>query len=267
MEFEDPETVPEHWRTFGPLGSAYSNGNQQAVTPPNAILNYLYAVLEVEIRIACLSVGLDPSLGIFHPIQRGRDSFVFDLMEPLRPAVDAYVLDLLGERTFEKSDFFENRKGVVRVLPPLTHELSETAERWRTVAGTTVEEVAATLLEIGGRGRRGALARSADGTARASEMATPHLNRRGREEEARRERKRELEKLWARNDEWVRQDSDELVEEEDFKEQVLPKLQDVRLKDIIEATGLSKSYACEIRQGKHVPHPRHWRNLKELCVS
>ena len=47
------------------------------------------------------------------------DALVFDLMEPARPAVDDYLLDLLSEGTFQALDFFETRKGVCRILPPL----------------------------------------------------------------------------------------------------------------------------------------------------
>ena len=39
-----------------------------------AILNYLYAVLEAESRIALLAIGLDPGIGILHTDQRARDS-------------------------------------------------------------------------------------------------------------------------------------------------------------------------------------------------
>jgi CRISPR-associated protein Cas1 len=59
------------------------------------MLNYLYALLEAETTIACHAVGLDPTIGIVHADNRGRDSLALDLMETARPKVDAYVLDLL----------------------------------------------------------------------------------------------------------------------------------------------------------------------------
>lgn len=48
---------------------------------------YLYPILESEARIACLTLGLDPGLGIWHADYRSRDSFALDLMEAVRPDV------------------------------------------------------------------------------------------------------------------------------------------------------------------------------------
>ena len=109
------------------------------------MLNYLYALLEAETRFACLACGLDPGLGIFHADQKARDSLVLDLMEAARPRVDAYVLDLLAARTFSAKDFVETRKGVCRVLAPLTHTLAETTAEWARAIAPVVERVAVIL--------------------------------------------------------------------------------------------------------------------------
>ena len=37
-----------------------------AVNPPNAVLNYLYAVLESDASLAANELGLDPGLGVLH---------------------------------------------------------------------------------------------------------------------------------------------------------------------------------------------------------
>jgi len=86
--------------------------------PANAIQNYLYAILEAEARIAALRMGLDLGLGLLDSDQRSRDSLPCDLMESVRPEVDAYVLDLIRSRTFSKRDFFETREGICRLMPP-----------------------------------------------------------------------------------------------------------------------------------------------------
>ena len=62
-----------------------------SVNPPNAMLNYLYAVLEAEARLAASALGLDPGLGVMHVDTNARDSLACDLMEPIRPQVDAFV--------------------------------------------------------------------------------------------------------------------------------------------------------------------------------
>jgi CRISPR/Cas system-associated endonuclease Cas1 len=45
------------------------------------MLNYLYAVLESETRLACAALGLDPGLGVLHVDAQCRDSLAFDVME------------------------------------------------------------------------------------------------------------------------------------------------------------------------------------------
>jgi CRISPR-associated protein Cas1 len=62
--------------------------NRLAHHSVNPMLNYSYAVLESRVRIAIAEVGLDPTIGYLHVCQPERDSFVHDLMEPLRPHVD-----------------------------------------------------------------------------------------------------------------------------------------------------------------------------------
>ena len=111
------------------------------------MLNYLYALLEAETRFARLAWGLDPGLGIFHADQKARDSLALDLMEAVRPQVDAYLLDLLEARTFSVRDFAETRKGVCRVLAPLTHTLAETTAQWGRAIAPVVEGIARLLAD------------------------------------------------------------------------------------------------------------------------
>ena len=40
-----------------------SHGAKDAADPVNALLNFGYALLEAETKIACHAIGLDPSLG------------------------------------------------------------------------------------------------------------------------------------------------------------------------------------------------------------
>ena len=91
----DRRRVPEHWHNFGQRHSPLTRAPRLAVNPGNALLNYLYALLEAEARIACLTFGLSPTLGVVHADLRSRDAFCLDLMEAVRQAVDAYVLSLL----------------------------------------------------------------------------------------------------------------------------------------------------------------------------
>jgi len=102
----------------------------------------LYAILGAEARIAALRMRLDPGLGLLHADQKNRDSLPCDLMEAVRPQVDAYMLDLLRSRAFRKSDFFETRESICRLLPPPTHQLAETGTEWAKEIGPVTERVA-----------------------------------------------------------------------------------------------------------------------------
>ena len=57
---KDEKSIPEHWRIFGQRRSPITDSPRLAANPANAMLNYLYALLEAETRFACLACGLDP---------------------------------------------------------------------------------------------------------------------------------------------------------------------------------------------------------------
>jgi CRISPR-associated endonuclease Cas1 len=162
----DAKAVPEYWLVFGQRGSLLTGAPRLAINPANALLNYLYALLETETRNACLIAGLDPGLGIVHVDYRSRDSFALDLMETVRPDVDAYVLELLQTRTFKRKDFAETVRGVCRINPPLSHELGETAVHWGQGIAPVVEAVAAQLAAAPGS-RVAALTTPLTGTNRS----------------------------------------------------------------------------------------------------
>jgi CRISPR-associated endonuclease Cas1 len=141
----DARRVPGHWQHFIRRGSPLTGNPRLAADPANAMLNYLYGLLEAEARIASLAVGLDPGHGVLHADQRARDSLALDLMEAVRPEVDAYVLDLLSSHVFRAKDFHETRQGTCRLVPPLTHVLAATATAWAAHVGPIAEGVAQTL--------------------------------------------------------------------------------------------------------------------------
>ena len=86
-----------------------------------------------------LAVGCDPSLGVVHVDRMSRDSFALDLMEPIRPHVDSFVLDLLATQQFTREDFFETGHGWCKLMPSITRPLARTAGNWRTLAAPFAE--------------------------------------------------------------------------------------------------------------------------------
>lgn len=63
--------------------------------PLNALLSLGYTLLGAEMLSAVQEAGLDPALGFLHGVVPGRESLALDLIEPLRPGVDALALRLL----------------------------------------------------------------------------------------------------------------------------------------------------------------------------
>src|SRR5262249_25382556 len=141
---KDLSRVPDHWQTFGSRKSPLTGSQRLAVNPPNALLNYLYSLLEAESRLALAALGLDPGLGFIHVDTTARDSLACALMEVGRPAVDAYVLKLL-EQPLRRDWFFEQRDGNCRLMASLTAHLSETTPMWARVVAPSAEWIARQL--------------------------------------------------------------------------------------------------------------------------
>lgn len=110
------------------------------------MLNYLYSIAAAETRLACLGMGPDPGLGVYHFDKSARDSLVYDLIEPVRPLVDDYLLDLLEGHVFRAADFYETRRGVCRVGSGLASHLAATGPRWAKHVRPVTERVAQMLL-------------------------------------------------------------------------------------------------------------------------
>jgi hypothetical protein len=109
------------------------------------MLNYLYALLESEACLAAAAMGLDPSIGLLHVDTDARDSLACDLMEPVRPQVDAYLLDWLTHEPLRREWLFERRDGNCRLMGSFAVRLSETARTWGQAVAPLAEWVAREL--------------------------------------------------------------------------------------------------------------------------
>jgi CRISPR-associated endonuclease Cas1 len=147
----DYRRVPEHWRTFGNRKSVLTGSPRLAVNPPNAMLNYMYALLESESRLAAAAVGLDPGIGFLHVDTDARDSLACDLMEPVRPHVDAYLLKWITEGPLRREWFFEQRDGSCRLMGSFAKRLSESLTTWSRVVAPTAEWVFRMLWSTAGK--------------------------------------------------------------------------------------------------------------------
>jgi hypothetical protein len=278
----------------------------------NSVLNYLFALVESEAILACQAVGLDPGLGLVHSDTKGRQSLALDVMEPTRPAVEAFVLDLVAERTFRKADFVEASDGHVRLRAPFTHRLAETLPEWRQGLAPIAEHVSHVLGAVMAgkyhpatpltgsnvrnaqavvKARKAAVRQAAVSTAArqrpaSGQVALPlwtcpdcggavtnprHVRCerciaadprqsgqvRGRRGAAIAARKRALA-------EWELANPGVTYDPELFTREILPGLAVVKLSEIVEATGMSKASASDVRRGKWTPHVSTWRALVGL---
>jgi CRISPR associated protein Cas1 len=150
----DLQRIPIHWRTFGARVSPLTGSPRLATNPVNAMLNYLYAVLESETRLAVAALGLDPGLGVLHADSPLRDNLACDVMEPIRPKVDAYVLEWVSRETLRRDWFFEERDGNCRLMGSFAVRLSETAPTWANAVARIAEWVSRTLWATIGKSVR-----------------------------------------------------------------------------------------------------------------
>jgi len=97
----DLKRIPEHWRFAGSRQSPLSGGPRLAVTPVHAVLNYCFALLQAETRLCLSALGLDPGLGIgLHTDTANRDSLALDVLEPIRPEIERWVLNWISSEPF-----------------------------------------------------------------------------------------------------------------------------------------------------------------------
>jgi CRISPR-associated endonuclease Cas1 len=142
----DRRRIPEHWHVVGTRQSPLSGGPRLAVTPVHAILNYGFALLESESRLAVSALGLDPGLGLgLHTDTPNRDSLALDVLEPVRPEVETWLLNWITSEPLRRSDFFETSEGNCRLMAALCEKLSETAPVWGKLVAPWAEYVARAL--------------------------------------------------------------------------------------------------------------------------
>jgi CRISP-associated protein Cas1 len=72
----------------------------------NCLLSFCYGLLAKEMLAACLAVGFDPYIGLYHRPRFGRPALALDLAEEFRPLLaDSTVLTLINNREIAASGF------------------------------------------------------------------------------------------------------------------------------------------------------------------
>lgn len=114
--------VPDDWQEYD-IRSSMANEqkpqNRNASHPINAMLNYAYTVKLAQLQLQAVADGYDPTIGIMHHGRRGKSAFIFDLIEPERPRIDAAILAFAKRRKFSGADFILRKDGACRLSPQL----------------------------------------------------------------------------------------------------------------------------------------------------
>jgi CRISPR-associated protein Cas1 len=72
----------------------------------NCLLSFCYSLLVKDMTAACLAVGFDPYIGLYHRPRFGRPALALDLAEEFRPLLaDSVAVTLVNNREIAASDF------------------------------------------------------------------------------------------------------------------------------------------------------------------
>lgn len=296
----DLSRVPRHWVAFSARRSPITLSSRLAADPLNAMLNFTYALLEAESRLAATACGLDPGLGFIHVDgDKQRDSLACDLQEPIRPMVDEWILDRITAGPLRRADFFEERNGNCRLMSGLCSELAKSMPTWAARVAPYAEYLARTLWEYAKQKKpsvgppptpltRTRLRIGKGGTPVAPSVPAPQLRNsvcrdcgrpvgtaqpfcfdctRARPEsaETRALRAASAKRHKAALRKWDASQQPEWLTNEVMVTRVVPGLGAVSIPTIAGTLGVSHGYAVEIRSGARLPHPRHWEPLARLA--
>jgi len=76
--------------------------------PLNAAFSFGYTLLYAEAEKAAEELGFDPAIGFFHDVAHGRAALACDVVEPLRPSLDRWVLTAFDDGTLRPEGFTTN---------------------------------------------------------------------------------------------------------------------------------------------------------------
>jgi hypothetical protein len=224
-------------------------------------------------------------------------------MEPLRPEVDAYVLNWLHREPLRREWFFEQRNGNCRLMASFASYLAETSSTWAQRVAPIAEWVAKALSASFSQSRRFGLPtlltqqhrREAKGASvrepeqppeppricracgtglrrgqrcagcgsMSSAESTTGIARRPSADEKR--RAVASRRLAGADVAWKPSEQPAWLTEQVYHERILPGLAHVSVPRLAAALGVSKPYAAGVRHGQQSPHPRHWKTLAELA--
>lgn len=104
--------------------------------PFNAVLSLTYTLLHSEAVLAAHGAGLDPFIGFYHALDYGRESLACDLIEPLRPLVDNWLLGCFRKEILRVEHFSTTQDGCFLGKAGRVHfyqEYEKQVANWRKI--------------------------------------------------------------------------------------------------------------------------------------
>jgi CRISPR-associated protein Cas1 len=103
-------------------------------------LNAAFAVTAGRLTAYLTASGFATAIGFLHADKQGRYSLAWDVIEPLRPAIEARLFRMIERERFAVSDFVRAMDGSIRLAPGLlsavlndcgpSHATLASAVRW-----------------------------------------------------------------------------------------------------------------------------------------
>lgn len=111
-----PHLIPRAHDLPGPPFTGLRN-RRPPTDAVNCLLSFCYSLLVKDIMAACLTVGFDPYIGLYHRPRFGRPALALDLAEEFRPLLaDSVTITVINNREVAAHDFLV-RAGAVTLTP------------------------------------------------------------------------------------------------------------------------------------------------------
>jgi CRISP-associated protein Cas1 len=121
MRWREAGCIPASWKLpFSQRRRLDRKFSRHATDPINALLNLALAVTIGRLVVALAAQGFNPAIGVLHKSPRW--PLAYDVIEPLRPHVEAAVFDFIDRRSFAPGEFIRVNDGTVKTSGGLSVE-------------------------------------------------------------------------------------------------------------------------------------------------
>jgi CRISPR/Cas system-associated endonuclease Cas1 len=113
LRWREAGAIPKSWKLpYGARRRMSGKSAQHATDPINALLNLALAVTIGRLAVALCARGLSPAIGFIH--RSPQWALAYDVIEPLRPHIEAATFRFIREHKFAPSDFILANDGQVK---------------------------------------------------------------------------------------------------------------------------------------------------------